>query len=228
MRYTHYGGAVLYDPNHHQRRSIRLPTWDYREQGAYFVTICTYRRELLFEDAATQALVVQTWNAILRRSKGFRGDEFVVMPNHVHGIVWIIRQPPVGAQHPTKPTHQRAYNVGSRSEPSAVCVGAAPLRPAADHVLRVLPKSLGAIVRTFKTAAARRISVARRTPGEPVWQRNYYERVIRDEQELGRARQYIRDNPAKWAEDKHNPANLPTTGVVRNSGVGGRHDAPLP
>jgi REP element-mobilizing transposase RayT len=78
-----------------------------------------------------------------------------------------------------------------------------------------LRRSLGALIRTFKAATTRRINEHRRTPGAPVWQRNYYERVIRDEAELARVRQYILDNPAKWAEDKHNPANLPRVGAVR-------------
>ena len=70
------------------------------------------------------------------------------------------------------------------------------------------PGSLGAIVGSFKSYAAYRINGLRGTLGAPVWQRNYYERVIRDDCELERAREYILDNPRKWAEDKHNPANL--------------------
>jgi putative transposase len=66
--------------------------------------------------------------------------------------------------------------------------------------------SLGAIVRSFKSHSARRISSFRDLPGRPVWQRNYYERVIRDDNELQRVRRYILDNPAKWAEDPNNPA----------------------
>jgi hypothetical protein len=65
---------------------------------------------------------------------------------------------------------------------------------------------LGAIVRAFKSNAARRINALRNTLGAPVWQRNYYERIIRDDRELNAARRYILDNPRKWAEDKHNPA----------------------
>jgi REP element-mobilizing transposase RayT len=69
----------------------------------------------------------------------------------------------------------------------------------------VRPGSIGAIVRSFKSASARRINLARRTPGAPVWQRNYYKRVIRDEDELNRIRAYIAQNPANWSEDELNP-----------------------
>ncbi len=70
------------------------------------------------------------------------------------------------------------------------------------------PGSLAVLVRTFKSATAKRINNLRDTPGAPVWQRNYYERVLRNDEELYRAREYILDNPRKWAEGKHNPANI--------------------
>ena len=73
----------------------------------------------------------------------------------------------------------------------------------------VEPGSLFVVVRTFKSAAAKRINTLRNTPGGPVWQCNYRDRIIRDDRELDRAREYIIDNPRKWAEDKHNPAMLP-------------------
>lgn len=71
----------------------------------------------------------------------------------------------------------------------------------------VEPRSLGAIVRAFKSAPTRRINEVRGTPDARFWQRNYYERVIRNERDLNAAREYIRDNPRKWAEDPNNPAN---------------------
>ena len=221
VRYTRYRLVVRYNPNIQHRRSIRLSTWDYRDQGAYFVTICTYRRECVFEDDTVRRLVEQTWTAILWRSRNVGPDLFVVMPNHVHGIIWITPQPPVGAQHPPRPTDHLAYDIDSRTERRTARVGAAPLPPATRSMPRVLPRSLGAVMRTFKAATTKRINEHRLTAAAPVWQRNYYERVIRDEVELARARQYILDNPAKWAEDKHNPANLLTTIVVGNRGVRG-------
>jgi len=69
--------------------------------------------------------------------------------------------------------------------------------------------SLGAVVRAFKSATTRRVNAIRNTPGAPVWQRNYYEHVIRHDRDIARIRQCIRDNPAKWADDPDNPANIP-------------------
>lgn len=85
----------------------------------------------------------------------------------------------------------------------------APLRPDYPRRPVLLPGSLGAIVLQFKSAAAKRINEMRKSPGAPVWQRNYYERVVRNEEDLMRIREYIFDNPRKWAEDPDNPANIP-------------------
>jgi putative transposase len=79
---------VRYDPRVHHRRSIRLPSWDYREAGAYFVTICTYQKNCLFDDAEFRVIAELVWETVAM-SAGGAVDEFVVMPNHVHGIVWI-------------------------------------------------------------------------------------------------------------------------------------------
>src|SRR5438093_13716853 len=81
----------------HHRRSIRLPTYDYSRAGAYFVTICTYGRELLFDDALLKAVAQQVWQTVAATNADGL-DEFVVMPNHVHGILWIAPRRDVGAQ----------------------------------------------------------------------------------------------------------------------------------
>jgi REP element-mobilizing transposase RayT len=104
-------------------------------------------------------------------------DEYVVMPNHFHGIVWI------------------------RGD------GRAGLKPAptAD---RPRAHPLSEIVRAFKTFSARRINQMRSTPGMPVWQRDYYERVVRNERELNAIREYIQTNPLRWHLDKENPQRI--------------------
>ncbi|MBI4201451.1 MAG: transposase [Chloroflexi bacterium] len=172
-----------------QRRSIRLQGYDYTLPGAYFITICTFERQLLFDVLKYQQVVHNQWFASASIRPELRLDAFVVMPNHVHGIVWItetdVRERlPVGAQ------------------------GLAPLpqQPSKPHVT---PRSLGAFVRGFKSAVTREVNALRRTPGTPVWQRNYYEQVVRTDDELNNIRQYIVDNPRKWQEDENNPANLP-------------------
>jgi hypothetical protein len=83
---------------------------------------------------------------------------------------------------------------------------AAPLRP--DVAPRVVPGSLGALVGAFKSATAKRINRLRGEPGAPLWQRTYYEHIIRNEADLTRIRQYIRDNPLQWDEDPDNPSNI--------------------
>ena len=118
-------------------------------------------------------------------------SEFVVMPNHIHGIVWIEREPIVVSRPPVPPV-------------TPVGVDVAPIRRGLRDGLE--PGSLFVIIRTFKAAAAKRINTLCGTRGARVWQRDYYDRIIRDDRELDRIRQYILDNPRKWAEDKHNPA----------------------
>ena len=119
-------------------------------------------------------------------------DEFVVMPNHVHGIVWIVEKDNPSAD-------GSDHNVG--------VTGRSPLqqRQQSSPKPGPPPKSLGSFVAGFKSACTKRINIARGTPGERVWQRNYYERVIRDEGELNRMREYILTNPLKWELDKENP-----------------------
>ncbi len=176
-------GHMTYDPAKHHRRSIRLPGYDYAQSGAYFVTMVTYQRECAFGRIMAGQMLVNEIGAVVReewlRSAEIRGEialgEYVIMPNHVHGIV-IIRD--VGA-HGHAPLPVRTSQ-----------------RPA---------RSLGSFVAGYKAAATRRINVIRGTPGHPVWQRNYYERVIRGDADLNHIRQYIADNPAYWEEDVENP-----------------------
>ncbi|HET8944733.1 MAG TPA: transposase [Dehalococcoidia bacterium] len=178
-----------YDPQIHHRRSIRLPAWDYRERGAYFVTICTHERRCTLIGAGIRSIVLEAWRGIPDHFRYVSVDEFVIMPNHVHGIICI----DVGAMASPRP------NRVGRGSPS-------PLRQRQPRGAD--PGSLGAVIGSFKSHAAYRINGLKGTPGAPVWQRNYYERVIRSDRELERAREYIMDNPRKWAVDKHNPANL--------------------
>ena len=173
-----------YDRERHHRHSIRLRGWDYRRGGAYFVTIVTYDRAPLFGEVVDGVvvasefgrIVVEEWERTTQLRPYVRLDAFVVMPNHVHGIVWIVEDETmaVGAQRRCAPP------------------------------TNVLPRSLGAIVRAFKSIVTKRINRIRDTPGAPVWQRNYYERIVRDEQGLNAIRGYIQNNPANWKSDTEN------------------------
>ena len=190
---------VKYNSATHHRRSIRLRAYDYCAAGGYFVTICTYERECMLRDRRARLVVDQTWRSMSRRVKGIRTGEFIVMPNHIHGIIWIRPPNRVGAQHPRSRYGMAVKANHPQTVSPSVATGAAPLR------LAIVSGALGVVVRTFKSQTARRINEIRGTPGTPVWQRNYHERVIRNERELEAIRQYIRDNPAKWAEDSNNP-----------------------
>jgi REP element-mobilizing transposase RayT len=113
------------------------------------------------------AAVTETWTGLSRHYPHISLDAFVVMPNHVHGIVQFVRQAPANE--------------------------------------RLAP--LSEVVRAFKTYSARRVNLLRGVSGAPVWQRNYYERIIRDDRELEHVRRYIAENPSHWTEDDENPVN---------------------
>jgi putative transposase len=180
-----------YDKQKHHRRSMRLPGHDYASSGAYFVTICVHGGKCLMGEVADGEMQLNDWGQIARAewlaSEGIRRelelDSFVVMPNHVHGIVWITE----GDDMLAKAVDSHGPGAHSR----------APLqRP---------PKSLGSFVAGYKSVVTRRINQLREMPGAPFWQRNYWEHVIRNEASLDRIRQYIENNPARWAEDQLHP-----------------------
>jgi REP element-mobilizing transposase RayT len=212
------GGNMVFDPEVHHRRSVRLRDYNYADAGAYFVTICTYERECLFGEVLGELvllndagrLVQESWINIPAHFPHVELDAFVVMPNHLHGIIVLTdnMQPllSVGAQH-AAPDFELAQHAAPdfcfATQPRAQ--HAAPLR---RNVLgAILPGSLCAIIRSFKSAVtkSRNVSAVGCAPAVPVWQRNYYERIVRDERELSFIRQYIADNPTKWGEDKNHP-----------------------
>ena len=168
---------VKYDPHKHHRRSIRLKGWDYRAPGCYFVTICTYQRQHLFDNPSFHEIAA---NALIhipkqRHAQHVVIDEWVMMPNHVHLILVFVTYPP-------------------QADMTAPVGGFA----------NALAGSLGLVVGRYKTAVTTRINNLRLTTGASVWQRGYYERIIRNERELVATRQYIVNNPARWAEDREN------------------------
>jgi REP element-mobilizing transposase RayT len=181
------------DVSPHQRRSIRVPGYDYAHPGAYFVTICAQGRVCLFGEVSDGEMrlneygriVEQEWRqtAILRPY--IELDAFVVMPNHFHGIL-IITEAGVGAR--------RALPLPTDSPEMVRLFGKPPAQ------------ALSSIVGSFKSAVSRRVNVLRGTPGAAVWQRGYYERIIRNERELAAVREYIVNNPYRWADDPDNPA----------------------
>ena len=214
-----------FNPDSHHRRSIRLKAYDYSTAGAYFVTIVTQERLCLFGDVTdgeaqlTNAgeMIQQIWHAIPDRFPTIEMDEFVVMPNHVHGILIIhsdVGASLVGAQEVThtKTTH---------SPVGASLVGALPADRARSTdggraTTRVAPTedgpmTLGEVVGAYKSLTTHQYGKGVETHGWPpfnkrLWQRNYYERVIRDARELDKAREYIANNPMQWELDAENPS----------------------
>jgi REP element-mobilizing transposase RayT len=169
------------------RRSVRLPAYDYGSMGAYFVTMCTHNRSCLFRTThdGTMRLsewghaVEDCWKSIPAHHRHVMLDAFVVMPNHIHGVLLLGDSPAPGA---------------ARRAPTPNAFGP-PMRGALSTVLR-----------SFKSASTNDINRIRGTPGAPLWQRSYYEHVIRDEADLFTVRQYIQDNPARWDMDEENPS----------------------
>jgi REP element-mobilizing transposase RayT len=145
-------------------------------------------------------IVERCWRDLPNHYPHIDLDEYVVMPNHFHGIVWIRGDRRAGSK-PAPTADGRAHPLSKiRGD------GRAGLKPAPTADGR--PHPLSEIVRAFKTFSARRINQMRSTPGVPVWQRNYYERVVRNERELNASREYIHTNPIRWHLDKENPSRI--------------------
>jgi len=178
----------MYDevkPRNRRRRSIRLQDYDYALAGAYFITIVAKDRQCLFGEIVDGQIQLNDWGQIVQDEweksaqirKEIELDEFVIMPNHIHGIVVITG------------TAERA-------------TGRSPLQSGPTK------RSLGAFIGGFKSAVTKRINDLRGAPSALVWQRNYFEHVIRDDDSLNRIRQYILQNPTQWEFDRENPAAL--------------------
>ncbi len=180
---------MKYDPRRHHRRSIRLKGYDYAQPGAYFVTICTHQRECLFgeivgADGIRPEMRLNELGEIVRdewlKTPALRPNvelgAWVVMPNHIHGIVIIARRGVLQYA----PTGDAPTDTIKFKSPS---------------------QTIGAIVRGFKSAATKQINAQRGARGIPVWQRNYYEHIIRSAPDMHRIAAYIQNNPAQWHDD---------------------------
>ena len=177
------GDDMIYNPDIHHRRSIRLDGYDYSSAGAYFISIAAQGRLCLFGSVVDGELrlndagkmVRRVWDGMPDRFPFINMDEFVVMPNHVHGVIFI-RQPVPTTGAPT--------------------MGA---------------PALGDVVGAFKSVTT--VEYVRGVRGlgwqrfdKRLWQRNYFERVIRNEHELGLVREYIANNIVNWESDRENPS----------------------
>jgi len=203
-----------YNPDIHHRRSIRLKEYDYSQEGLYFITICVHDRkclfgkivvvvgvenvgvenfqplqhELILNDAGN--IANECWLEIPKHFPNAILHEHIIMPNHVHGIIEL-----------------KQYNVD--------IVGAEnflPLPHQCNEFQKMIPHSIGSIVKGFKIEVTKWfrnnmggiVGVENFQPQQPqsIWQRNYYEHIIRDEKSYQRISDYIIDNPKNWKEDK--------------------------
>jgi REP-associated tyrosine transposase len=172
-----------FESREHHRRSIRLKGYDYAQPGGYFITIVTHQRSCLFGEILDEEMHLndlgtianECWRAVPEHFLNVELGAYVIMPNHVHGIIVINDNAGRGTIY-RAPTEQFQ-------------------KPIVD--------SIPTIVRTFKAAVTRRLG--REFNITNIWQRNYYEHVIRDEKEWDRIHQYIESNPSAWAKDAENP-----------------------
>lgn len=185
-----------FDPREHHRRSIRLKDYDYTQPGAYFVTILAWQRQEIFGQiqagriqlSPVGKVVWRVWENLPRHFKNVTLGNAVVMPNHFHGIILIEGR-------------GEASTRWVEGEVRSLPVDASPLHGPKGTT----PCSLGAIIQNFKSVSARKIAWVMGQAGFPVWQRNYYERVVRDHDELRKMAEYILNNPLGWDTDKENP-----------------------
>ena len=187
---------MKFDPKIHHRRSIRLKEYDYSQAGAYFVTIVAWQREVLFGEIVNGEMVLNDFGKIVSKKWQWMEtqyeyvelDAWILMPNHLHGILII---------------HDDGRG-GSRPAPTPI-----------KH------KPLGGLIGAFKTVSTKQINLLRDTEGQVVWQRNYYERIIRNEPEMDRISRYIESNPSMWVDDDENPNR------IHPQGYGAGRDLPL-
>jgi REP element-mobilizing transposase RayT len=220
------------------RRSLRLQGYDYAMAGAYFVTICTQDRACLFGDVVGGAMclneagemAVALWDGIASQFSGVEVDQFVVMPNHLHGILVLLDGDAARA------TTIEATTIGATTTGTTTIGATTRVAPTVDRPVgaplvgaRVVgacvraPIRLGDVVGAFKSMATVGYIGGVKARGWPefrgrLWQRNYYEHIIRDEAALDRIRRYIDDNPARWEFDDDNPRKTrPSAGPAGES-----------
>lgn len=181
------GPVLSYDWKSHPRKQLRLPDYDYSLPGSYFVTICTASRHRIFDKRQFQQTALNVWRNIGRVYDHVHPDAFVVMPDHVHGVV-VLREPESKIE----------TRVGEGVSPSSKASPEHPLTPSptqgpGSHSKR---PGLFEVMRYFKNTTARRINAQRGTQGVSVWQRRYFESIIRSGRSLDARRNYIYSNPA--------------------------------
>jgi len=209
---------MRHDSLNHHRCSIRLRGYDYSRAGAYVITLVAHQRAHLFGKAVNDAMMLNAWGQIAQAEwlssatirREIELDAFVIMPNHIHGIVVI----EVDDDHGNDAGASGGCLIDELANVTGECIRRMPQGEQVDRrslgVRRTplpsgpKPKSLGAFVAGYKSAVTKRINAMREMKDAPVWQRNYHDRIIRNERELNAFRKYIEDNPLQWALEREN------------------------
>ena len=201
-----------YNPNIHHRRSIRLQGYDYSSEGLYFITICCHNKVCLFGHVMNGEMVLNEYGQVAfnewMKTPEIRPNvelgEFIVMPNHIHGIIRITRR---GESHsPNIESNSSDFGGDSRGvlntpdfgDDNKMGESVSPQRYSPR--LRGPSQTIGAIVRGYKSAVTKQLNAL--GVGRKVWQRDYYEHIIRNEQSYYNISKYIINNPSKWSDDK--------------------------
>jgi putative transposase len=173
----------MYDPKVHHRRSIRLQEFDYSQAGMYFITICSANHKNVFGDIINDEMILNEWGRAAAeewtRTAEIRPtvdlDEFVIMPNHLHGIVILLEKECKNEPLHQSPVYEKYGNPTSNSIPT--------------------------IIRGYKAAVTRRIDILRGNTDGAVWQPGYYENIIRNYSAYEKIKEYTGNNPANWPKD---------------------------
>lgn len=198
---------IKFDPKIHHRKSIRLPGYDYTQAGAYFVTVVTWQRDCLFGEVVNGEMILNKAGKIVQwewenLAQAFKFVELgidQVMPNHFHGVLSFHD---VGANRPGIIDTRAGKNPLHNSVPAGL--DGSPLHMPPLH-RGARAASLGAVIGQFKSRVTKRLWKIPELSGTPVWQRNYYERILRNEREMDAIWRYIEANPANWGADEENP-----------------------
>lgn len=198
-----------FDPQKHHRRSIRLQGYDYSQEGAYYVTIVILRRECLLGQVVNKEMTLSPYGEIVQKwweeipvhFSNVETGAFMIMPNHVHGIIYILD----GRGTVPVPKDDGVISISENNNMSGVIQGGEtpPLQK-----FNGMP-TLGQIMAYFKYQSTKEMNKVE-TAGAVTkfWQRNYYEHIIRNEQDLQNKTDYIEANPSLWDEDDENPVNV--------------------
>ncbi len=192
---------MIYDPKKHHRRSIRLKGYDYSKPGMYYVTIVTHNHKCFFGKIENGKMILneygeiaqQCWTEITRRFPNIEIDEYIIMPDHIHAIIKITN-PPVGTTLAVVPDKTDGAVV-----PDKIINNFGTYTD--TNITDTKPPSLGDIVGAYKSIVSNKCLLVFKQKNQymgKLWQRNYYEHIIKNNTRLSRIRKYIINNPANW------------------------------